>query len=286
MGNILKANDLSSKKVFGDEFSVLKKDCYNWATISEPGEFRLIDKYDLKIDGDYQREPTSKARILEIAKNFDWKLFGAISVIERTDKTLWVFEGGHRTRACFYRDDVKLVPCMVFKDVNKLEDEAKAFIGSNKLKSSVNSYDYFKASVVAKEPISMKVENILDRYGYKISRNGGPFSFSAIATFRNLVYRNEKLAEKVFGFWANMAGGSQISASVLRGLFVLTAKLEGKINVIDSDNSKRFIEYGITGCETIILRKKIETSKGGELVEAIALLDILNKRRRQKYTIK
>jgi hypothetical protein len=90
----------------------------------------------------------------------------------------------------------------------------------------------------------------------------------------------------VFGFWANMAGGSQISASVLRGLFVLTAKLEGKINVIDSDNSKRFIEYGITGCETIILRKKIETSKGGELVEAIALLDILNKRRRQKYTIK
>ena len=76
--------------------AVSKRDKFDWSTGGSRGEFRWIAKNDLNIDSRYQRDQVSEAKVMEIARDWDWLLLGCISVIEREDGSLWVFDGGHQ----------------------------------------------------------------------------------------------------------------------------------------------------------------------------------------------
>lgn len=263
--------------------AVPKREKFAWTTNSEPGEFVMVPKKDLNIDGSYQRGEVSKQKVLEIAKNWDWKLFGALSVVMRENGSLWVYDGGHRTRAAFYRDDISDLPCMVF-EVKTMTDEAKAFVGANTMKSNVSAFHVYRASVKAKEPVALATKAVLEKFGYEATQDGKkPFGFSAISTLKKLVEEDARLAERVFSVCAEMAiDGEQTPAATLRGLFVLAKKLDGKADILANGHREKLKKEGIAGIEAAIRREKHIAGQGGQLVEAKALLDLLNKGKRRK----
>lgn len=282
VGNILAKIDKSMAPT-PSAGAMPKREKYAWATESDPGEFMMVPKTDLNIDGTYQRGEVSKAKVLDIAKKWDWKLFGALSVVMREDGTLWVYDGGHRTRAAFYRDDITDLPCMVF-EVKTRTDEAKAFVGANTMKSNVSAFHVYRASVKAKEPVALATQAILQKFGYEVTQDGKrSFGFSAISTLKRLVEEDASLAERVFYVCTEIAiAGEQTPASILQGLFILAKKLEGKVDILAHVHKEKLVKCGIAGIEAAIRREKHIVGKGGQIVEAKAILDLINHGKRRK----
>jgi hypothetical protein len=262
----------------------LKREKYQWAEACQPGVFKMVKKENLNIDGAYQRDEVSRGKVVEIARNWDWKLFGSLSVIERPDGTLWIYDGGHRCRASFYRDDIADLPCMIFK-AEEADSEARAFIGSNTMKSNVAAYHIHRASVVANEPTAMKAVAILQKHGFKVTQGESVNGFCAIGTMHKLVKKNPTLTDRTFELCAKMAKTEgYISGTVLTAIYECALKLEGIIDIFEAECADRLCEAGLTGLNAAIVREKVIVGKGGPLVAAKAVLDILNKGRRRKLS--
>ena len=260
-----------------------KREKFKWSSCCDRGKFIMIPKKQLNIDESYQRGEVSKNKVLQIARRWDWRLFGALSVVSRDDGSFWVYDGGHRLRAAFYRDDINELPCMVFV-AGEIQEEAKAFVGANTMKSTVSAYHVYRASIKAGEPVALTVKAILDKHGYIATLDGKKsFGFSAIATMRNMVQDDPFLADKVFGACVDIADdGEQPSAGVCRGLFVLAKKLSGKIDIFGECYIDRLKKQSLTGIDVAIRREKHIAGQGGGLVEAKAILDLLNRGVRKK----
>lgn len=257
---------------------------YDWSTGGSIGSFAWIKKSELNIDGRYQRDQVSEEKIREIASNWDWLLLGTVSVIEREDVTYWVFDGGHRTRAAFYRDDVDVLPCMVHK-IASVNEEAKAFVARNTMVSNVSAFDRFHASVCAKEPVAVTAGEVLEEFGLVAVKGGtssGKF-LSCIGALQKCVEANPDDARKVLGFCLKLAGDSVVTGKVLSAMFALHQHFKPEFDVIErhgekiSRHSQREIEVKMNQFAT-------ECGKGGNVICAKAILDLINHRNRHRLT--
>jgi len=283
--NILNKTNRALAPIPGTTKAVPKREKFSWSTPSEPGQFLMIDKESLNIDGTYQREQVSDVKVMEIARDWDWKLFGVLAVIRRGDGTLWVYDGGHRTRAAFLRDDITSLPCMVFHVVDEKE-EAKAFIGTNTMVSNVSAYHKHRAYVKAGEPNALAVQSIVEKYGYVPSNCANKRgNFAAINTLRALVIQNGAEAEKVFAACVLIAvDGEPISGEVIDALYTCQAKLAGKADILSNGHLDRLAKEGLKGIEAAIRREKHIVGRGGAVVAAKAVLDLLNKGKQRRLT--
>ena len=272
--------------VWGNADNVVsKRKRYSWAENSGPGEFMMINKVDLNIDGSYQRDEVSKSKVLDIARDWDWKLFGTLSVVERPDGTFWVYDGGHRCRASLKRDDISDLPCMVFEAEDE-KTEARAFIGTNTMKNNVSAYHKHRASVVTGEPIAIAAQSILNKHGYFPMQSATKkYGFSAINTLQSQLKNDPALAERVFSVCASIAqDGEHISGVVLKALFTCQKKLEGKADILTNGHLERLKSATLPGIEAAIRREKHIVGRGGELISAKAVLDLLNKNKRYRLS--
>jgi len=266
----------NSKKII----SVSKRDKFDWSTGGSTGEFRWIEKNDLNIDSRYQRDQVSESKVRDIARNWDWLLLGCISVIERDDGSLWVFDGGHRARASFFRDDINLLPCMVHK-VATVNEEAKAFVARNTMVSNVAAHDRHRASVCAAEPIALTVQSILDDFQLTAIKGGYTASnyISCIGTLHSCVKEDQEDTKKVLRFLLNIAGDRMVVGKVLAAMFTLYRHFKPKFDVIEkygdkiSRHSQREIEVKIKQFAT-------ECGKGGNVIGAKAILEMINYKNR------
>lgn len=261
---------------------VSKRKKFNWAEPCDEGTFMVVPKEQLNIDEEsYQREQVSKQKVLAIARAWDWKLFGAISVVMRPDGSLWVYDGGHRTRAAFFRDDIKELPCMVF-EISDISEEAKAFVGSNTMKSNVSSYHVYKGSLVAGEPTAIAVDALLSKYGYRVVQYASnPYDFRSIHTLTNYIKQDPELTEKVFSLLAEVSCGDEIiSGTAITALYGMAKRVDE--DVFTGAWRKRIKAQSITGIDYAIKREKHIMGKGGERVAAKALLDLVNKGLRRR----
>jgi hypothetical protein len=262
------------------EVTVSKRDKFDWSTGGSCGEFRWIAKDDLNIDSRYQRDQVSDAKVREIARDWDWLLLGCISVIEREDDSLWVFDGGHRARASFFRDDIKELPCMVHR-VATVNEEAKAFVARNTMVSNVAAYDRHKASVCAAEPVALSVQAILDEFGLTVIKGGasGAGYLSCIGTLQSCVKEDAEDAKKVLRFLLSIAGERLVVGKVLAAMFTLYRHFKPKLDILEkygekiSRHSQREIEVKISQFAT-------ECGKGGNVIGAKAILELINHRNR------
>jgi hypothetical protein len=268
------------------KYAVPKQKKFSWCSGGDRGVFQEIPRELLNIDDSYQREQISETKVKEIAKNLDWKLFGTVSVIRRQDGTFWVYDGGHRTRASFLRDDMKTIPCMIYA-AESSKEEAMAFVGANTMKNTVSAFHKHRASVLAEEPESIAVQAIVEKNGYKVAHRTSHKigEFAAIATLRKCVQSNRELADRVFCACAAIAkNGENISGDVIEGLFCLQEKLSETCDVLSGWYLARLEEVGMKGLEAAIRRQKVIENKGGQLVNARAIRDELNKGKRRKLS--
>ncbi len=284
--NILNKTNKALAPVFGSLTNqVLKREKYSWAKPCQPGTFLMVRKADLNIDGTYQREKISETKVQEIATAWDWKLYGVLSVILRADGTLWVYDGGHRCRAAFMRDDIDELPCMVFEVVERI-DEARAFLGANLIKSNVSAYHRHRASVITGEPVALAAQAILDKYGYVNASAASKTGFAAIGTLLSVVKEDATTAERVFEACVAVAGTHQdpISGEVIDGLFRCQRKLGGKADILTSGHLEKLKKETLAGIEAAIRREKHIVGRGGAVIAAKAILDLLNKGKQRRLT--
>lgn len=232
--NILNKEDKSTSPNPPNKGVSLKRDKYKWEELGPPGRFAHINKRDLNIDIRYQRDAISDSKILQIASAFSWPAFGAISVIHREDGTYWVFDGGHRTRASFYRDDVDELPCMVH-EFSTLPEEAKAFLTTNVAKTNVSATDKYKAAVVNEEDVPVETHAILTRFGLTPYKAGSTQTtyIGCIQAIQKCVAVNAKDAEKVLGFCLRLEGANTVSGKLLSGMFYLHQHFKHRFDIID-----------------------------------------------------
>ena len=284
--NILNKQCRALAPTFGNAgMPVSKREKFSWAQPCAPGTFLMIKKEELNIDGSYQREEVSKSKVMEIARDWDWKLFGALSVIMRRDGTFWVYDGGHRCRASFLRDDIKELPCMVFESEDQ-KTEAKAFIGTNTMKSAVSAYHKHRAAVKTGEPIAVATQSIVQKHGYFPTQCANKrYGFAAIATLQIQVKEDRVLAEQVFSACASAAqDGEPISGEVLDAVFTCQKKLAGVADIFTNRYLERIQRETLPGIEAAIRREKHIVGKGGANIAAKALLDVLNKGKHRRLT--
>jgi hypothetical protein len=256
-----------------------KVDRYEWKNPQKPGECRLISKHQLNIDRRYQRQQVSTKKVTDIASGWDWLLIGAISVIVREDGTFWVFDGGHRVRAAFKRDDVHLLPCLVHK-LETVQEEAKAFVERNTLTTNVSSFDRFNASVVAEDPVAKSTMEMLTEFGLKPVKGGGSDSTSihCVGALQKCVKINREDAKKTLAFCLGIAGDYFIVGKVLLGMFTLHQHFKGRFDVID-DFGHKLEKHSQREVEVRINQFIAECGgKGGDIMCAKAILTLINHR--------
>jgi hypothetical protein len=274
--NILSKVDKAFAPIPNRKKTVSKVEKFAWSTSGVKGEFRWINKNDLNIDGRYQRDKVSDKKVLDIARDWDWLLVGVLSVIQREDGSLWVFDGGHRTRASFSRHDVTELPCMVHQ-VSSLTDEAKAFVARNTMVSNVSAVDRFKASCFAGEPIAKNVQAILEEFELEVVKGGNlkERQISCIGSLQHCVEIDFEGTRKVLGFLLDMNPEKNVTNKVLKGMFTLWNHFKPQFDVIDKYGEKISL-HSHRAIEIKINEFVAECNKSGEVIFAKAILQIIN----------
>jgi hypothetical protein len=242
----------------------------------------LILKQDLHVDTvEYQRNPEDyQKRVLDIARTWSYRKAGSLSVSLRPDGTTWIFDGGTRHAAAMLRDDVTELDCMVF-EIGAVKDEAQAFVDVNTLLKGVAPCQKHHALVKAEYPLALDVERMVGARGYTIPRKheSGRGIVACVQAVYITVQRDKALAEKVFGLVTEIAEGDQVRAEIVRGLFFIAQRDD---SILRGENAKKLVAFGQEALATEIARKKAIVGKGGERVEAAALVDVVNKSRRTR----
>lgn len=256
---------------------------YRWARPTSPGRFCLIHKNDLNIDDVYQRERVSEEAVRRIARDFDWSLFGVIKVAQRADGTMWVFEGGHRLRATFYRSDVTEIPCIVF-EISDVATEARTFIAAARMSQAISSFDTFRASAVAQEPVAVRTAEILKELGLKVRKAANkPTEIKCIHTVQKFVAMNETLAKRVLEVCIMIANDAPIMSHVLSGIFTMANHFSSRDILTEyADFFDRITQHEI---DKHIRQLSAETTMGGTVVSAKAVIIAMNKGKKTKKLV-
>ena len=119
---------------------------YGWVVKDTPGVMMLIDKQELRVNHEYQRQLIA-SKVSDMSACWSWVACGTITVGIR-DRVAWVLDGQHRVAAAMRRADITNLPCIVF-DLDSVADEAKGFLSTNRLRGQMTSVDHFRAELVA-----------------------------------------------------------------------------------------------------------------------------------------
>jgi len=130
------------------------------------GKLLWLDVKDLIIPDQgqegYQREAVT-GHASKIAANFDWRLFGVLDVVKRSDLggRLEVADGGNRLRAVKIRNDIAEVPCIVH-NANNNEEAASIFTGININRKAISFNPLHKAMLLARDETHQKAQQVWD----------------------------------------------------------------------------------------------------------------------------
>ena len=260
-------------------FSPDKARAYKWADVQPLGEIRTVSKFDLNIDGRYQREAVSDVKVTKIAKSWSWPLCGVIAVARRADDTLWVTDGGHRVRAAFQRGEIDELPCIISRYAD-LAEEAQAFLDANLLTSNVSAYHKYRAGVQANDATAIATKAIMDRHGYTIARGGkyrGPV-IHAIGILVTIVRQDEERAAAAFDALVKISKHEHIGSEALKGYFWLAARAPA---ILTPKAVKRLQDVGLPTIEEAIRKVKIVVGTAGARTCGIGIANAYNHRLRR-----
>lgn len=188
-----------------------------------------------------QRAPYQRAvdikRVDRIARSFNSAALGAVTVSQRTDGTLWVIDGSHRTAAAIQVGE-PTIPAIVKTRLTEA-NEAALFLELNDAKS-VSAVGKFNASVVAGLPVQTSINSLIASYGWKVSDQKGNGQVAAVSALEFIFNgAKERPAEDGFDIldtvvhvvttaWRLDADG--MNGQLLRGVGKVVARNYGQID--------------------------------------------------------
>lgn len=255
-----------------------KIDRYKWNPLPLMGEFVFIKKQDLDIDHSYQRDEIDENKLNTIAANWSWVSCGAISVAERNGRW-YVMDGQHRKLAADKRSDITELPCMVF-DLNSKEKEARAFVELNTNKTTVPGKNRFKALLVAKEQSAIKLKSIIESTGHAIGNSKNVKYIDCVLTLWKAIRKNENVFKAIWPLVSEICSDSFIVDKLFRGIWGAELIANKQSASITNEPYRSVLIYaGGSALVKTITQKCIEVGKGGERIEAMAVIQFLNSQR-------
>ncbi len=270
-------------KAFGKNGNISKVARYGWRHPGEGGAFKMVPKAELMLDLDYQREVRGRSRIVNIASDFNWNIFGVI-VVATTENGLYVVDGGHRLRAALLRDDINKLPCMVF-DMGGSVEEARAFWAIQVHRRNVTPFDNHKAALHAGIEIAVLGERLIRKHGYEFTASQPRgLQTRAVKTVYWMIERGKNIADRAMDMLAKVAQGTPIGNQELKAIFYIIQMNPG----IDFDSFplNNMISAGIIGVRQEIKRAVlISNSRADYIACAHGLLPLLNKGQRKNRIV-
>lgn len=112
----------------------------------KPGRLVEMRKADILVPHEYQRH-LSESRAQRIARNFNWYLFGTLTLSHRNGE-YYCLDGMHRHKGAMMNPDVDLLPCMLY-DFDGPQHEAEIFTLLQMLRKPLVTKDLHRAELFA-----------------------------------------------------------------------------------------------------------------------------------------
>ncbi len=256
---------------------------YKWEVADCPGEFRRINKKDIRVDAAYQRDANAN-KVLEFRRNWSWVACGTISVAER-DGFYWAMDGQHRVLAAQGRSDIRTMPCLVF-DIDDVAVEAKGFLNANGNRKPVSAIDKHRARIIAEDELAVKIQETLDALGLtlaKSARSAGDFGAISWA-YRNAADDFETF-RKVLTLSTEICrdAGVPVAEKLVDGLLYIERNYEG--GVTERKLAARIRRVGAERLIEAATRAAAYFARGGARVFAQGMMDALNKGVHSKFEL-
>lgn len=151
----------------------------------------------INTDHSYQRQ-LSAARVKRIAEAMDSGAVKAVSLSQRPDGSLWVYDGQH-TVAAFIQSGQTHVPALIVP--GSQEQEARWFLlingGASK---SVSQREKLAPGVVSGEPGAVLLQELMTRYCVTVKSGGaaGAGQTNAVGLLRKIAGKSPDLLRAVF----------------------------------------------------------------------------------------
>ena len=134
----------------------------------------------------YQRILNMK-NVAGIVKNFDPAKLGVLVVSHREDGTYAVLDGQHRLTA-LRQLGYDATNCIVLEGMT-IQQEADYFRRQNENKQSLRINDTFNASLWAEDAESLRIKELMDKYGFRHGKSGQPMCICAIGALQRILRR-------------------------------------------------------------------------------------------------
>ena len=250
---------------------------FNVSVRNAPGEFLMIPKGELEVDGAYQRNRINQRRVDSLCRCWDWIACGCLVVALRDDNKWFVMDGQHRKLAADLRDDIRELPCLVFETANRRE-EAVSFLAINQGRVGVGSLDRYRAQLISGDKTASAVESLLRSTGHRAGETGSARTVSCVQCLYNLAKEDRERLERLWPLLAELHPDVPMTDMVIKGLWTVDKWL-GDRSVAESPYREKLMVIGGKGLQHEIRREIAVIGQGGSRVAACAIAKYLNKQR-------
>lgn len=250
---------------------------YGWGIKNNPGELCYVDKRELNVDHDYQRNARYKNKILNIARNWNWMSLAALVVARRSDGQLWVVDGQHRLIAAGQRSDVKTLPCIIH-DVTDVKKEAAAFLETNAGRKPILSADKHKAALMAGDDTAIRVQGLFDMGGKHIAHTSTTANgIKCIGLMNRLVANNYDELLRIWPLICDLTQDKYCNERIVDGLVYIEKNMPAGRSLTDSRWTKRLLSVGSDELIKAAGEGAAFFSKGGAKPWATGMINRINK---------
>jgi hypothetical protein len=256
---------------------VSKAERYGWMGLDLPGEFRLVPKNILNVDDEYQRDAEeNRTKVLAIAREFSWAVFGVLIVALRLDGTLFVYDGGHRLLAARHRSDVDLVPCLIFRIASR-EDEARLFDKINRYRKAMAARWTHRALAFAGDDVARCAAKLVLDAGRVIGRSDSAKEVRCISTITKWVKKDRDALTRVWPLITRLCAGRPIHNRIIEGMMYAERYMPPGESLMDARWRNRIINAGYDEILNRMASFAAAYKSGGERVYACGLVEAINK---------
>lgn len=153
----------------------------------------------LNIDHRYQR-PVGRRYVSRIAREFDARLFGIVTVSQRADGSYWILDGQHRVEALKKMGKgATMIPCEVLSGLT-YQQEAHIFDKRNTNVKGMTAQDKFRGGLEANDDLYVRIAVTVSDAGFSVNVENSELTEGRIPGVGSLLsiekeYRDGMLAE-------------------------------------------------------------------------------------------
>lgn len=256
-----------------------KVEAYKWLMTGAPGELTYLAKTLLEIDHNYQRN-AKNARVLKLARRWNWLACGVLTVAKRGDR-YYVVDGQHRLMAAMKRADIDRLPCLMF-ETTQMRDEAEAFRDANKERRPITTFEQWNANLVAQDEATLFVHAIIANAGRTPSQATNASTVRCLTTIVNAARFNRKELVRVWPIVVHVCAGHTLHERVFTALMYLECNLIEGQSLSHKMWSEKIAHIGYQGVLDAVQRAAAFYAAGTPKVWALGVMQELNKGRRTR----